>query len=99
MEVVTPIGSRSAASAGVRAMSDGMRHQWSDGTLGFAGGHLPIETVMLPFIAEDSLRILRLLRVVVLVLRRGELLTNTNGRHLVAANSPIEDFPLARVGV
>ena len=54
---------------------------------------------MLPFIAEDGLGILRVLRVVVFVFRRHQLLANANGRHFVAANSPIQDFPLARLGV
>src|SRR6202021_4117203 len=99
MEVVTAIGSRSAASSGLVALRDRVRNQRSDGTLGFAGAHLPIKTVVLPFIAEGGLRIPRVLRVVVFVLRRGELLANANGRHFITAHSPIQDFLLARVGV
>src|SRR5580704_17729545 len=59
MEVVTAIRRRSAAPPGRIALSNRVRHQRSDGTQGFVGGHLPIETVMLPCIAEDGLGILR----------------------------------------
>jgi hypothetical protein len=61
-------------------VSKGRCHQWPDGALGFALSSFPIKAIVLPFITEDFLGILVVLRGVVFLFRRHELLANANGR-------------------
>ena len=54
---------------------------------------------MLAFIAEDLLRILVVLSGIEFLLRRHEFLANPDGRYFIPANSPVQNFLLARLGV
>src|SRR5580658_620097 len=59
--IVTAIRSRSAISI-VGALNKGRCHQRSNGALGLAIGRLPIQAVVLPFVTEDFLGVLAVLR-------------------------------------
>src|SRR5271165_4542365 len=99
MEVITAVRSRSAVSPGGITFSDGGCHQRPDGALGFARSCRPIKTVVLAFITENLPSILVVLRLPKFLFRRSELLANTDGRQFVAANSPVQNFLLACLGV
>jgi hypothetical protein len=69
-------------------LGDSVRYQGTDGTPGFARGHLPIKTVTFPFITEDGLGIFRVLRVVVFLFRqtgKREILYRRIGRNEMSA--------------
>ena len=53
---------------------------------------------MLPFVAEDFLAVLAVLRGIFLF-RRHQFLANANGRHFIPPNSPEQNFFLARIGI
>jgi len=54
---------------------------------------------VLPLITEDFLGVFVVLRGVVFLLRRHELLANANGGYFIPAYSPVQNFLLAHLGV
>ncbi len=98
MKVVTAIGSWSAFLALGKTSGDRVRHERTYRALRLAIRGFPIKAILLPGIAEDFVRILAVLRRVFL-LRRCQFLANANGRHLIPANSPVQDLFLSGLGV
>src|ERR1700722_10302939 len=96
--IVAAIGRHSAVSVFCKALSNGCRHQRSDGAQVIATA-FPVKPIVLPFIAEDLLGILVVVVCGVFLLRRHKLLTNTNGRHFIPTDPPIEDFMLAGLSI
>ncbi len=99
MVIVAAVRSRSAVLAFGIALGNGRCHQRPDGALGFAISSFPIKAIVLPFITEDFLGVLVVLCGVVFLFRRHQLLANANGRHFIPANSPVQNFFLACLGV
>src|ERR1019366_2226176 len=73
------VRSRSVVLAFGIPLSNGRRHQRPDGALGLGVSSLPIQAIVLPFIAEEFLSILIVLCGVVFLFCRYEFLANANG--------------------
>src|SRR5579859_4361271 len=90
---------RSAISASAIAVNNGRRQQRPDRALRFALSRFPVEPIMLPLVAEDFPRVFVVLGRARFLFRRHQFLANTNRRDLILANSPEQNFLLARVGI
>src|SRR5208283_2381732 len=78
VEIVTAVRGRSAVSSLRIALSNGRCHKRSNGALRLALGSFPVKAIVLPFITEDFLGVLLVLRRVFL-LRCHQFLANADG--------------------
>src|SRR4029077_5547806 len=99
MEKVAAVRSWWAALAFGIALSNGRGHQRTDGALRLVLGSFPVKTIALAFITEDFLGVLIVLGGIVFLLRRHQLPANVNCRYFIPANSPVQNFSLARDGI
>src|SRR5580700_2413816 len=99
MKIVAAKRRGSALSASAISIHNRRGQQRPDGALGLALGSFPVQSIVLPLITVDFHRVLAVLRRVIFFFRRHQLLANTNRRYLILANSPEQNFLLARVGV
>src|SRR5271166_2580572 len=98
VEEVTPIWDGRAFTIAGISLGHCLGHERSDRTLRLAFSYLPVEAVVLPFLAEDLLRVFMILLPEFLFCRC-QLPASLNGRHFIKANPAKQDFLLSRLGI
>ena len=81
------------------ALGNGRGYKRPDGALRFAVRSLPVQAVVLPRFTENFAGKLIAVRGTEFLLRRHQLLANADGRQLIAANAPVQNFLLSCFGV